>query len=260
MRDLNKLALRLRKAARVRLFLDYDGTLAGFAETPDKIIPDPGLADLLSRFVDHTRFRVAVISGRRLSHIEKLLPIPGLLLAGTYGIELRTPAGDRINRLELAAVRPTLEQIKPLWENLVSNGKGFYLEDKGWSLAIHARFAQDDDAQTLLESARTLAGDMIDPRVYHLRDGHKFLEVAPILANKGQAVRYIQKHYPWPGAELVFVGDDDKDEDAFAVINDLGGTSIVVATPPRSTAATHRLESPPAVRAWLTGLLADTEV
>ena len=82
---------RLAQAERLWLFLDYDGTLADFAPTPEHVNPDPELVDLIERLARHPRFRVAVVSGRRLSHVQKLVPVPGVLLAGTYGIELQTP-------------------------------------------------------------------------------------------------------------------------------------------------------------------------
>ena len=106
---------RLAQAGRVWLFLDYDGTLADFAPTPEHVQPDPAVVDLLSRFVDEPRIRMAVVSGRRLSHVRSLLPVPGVLLAGTYGIELQTPEGERIDRLAYETIRPALDALKPRW-------------------------------------------------------------------------------------------------------------------------------------------------
>ena len=103
---------RLAEAERLWLFLDYDGTLADFAPTPEHVVPDPAVADLISRLARHPCFRVAVVSGRRLSHIQKLVPVPGILLAGTYGIELQTPEGVCIDRLDYDCLRPALAALK----------------------------------------------------------------------------------------------------------------------------------------------------
>lgn len=84
--NLTSVNTQIAKANQVWLFLDYDGTLADFAPTPDHVEPNPEIALLLTRLNDHPRIRVTVISGRRLSHIQKLIPVPGILLAGTYGI------------------------------------------------------------------------------------------------------------------------------------------------------------------------------
>jgi len=238
------------------LFLDYDGTLAGFAPTPDVIISDPEVIDILTRLENHPQIQPAIISGRRLNHILSLLPVPGVLLAGTYGIELRTPDGKRVNRLDYTKIRPGLELLKPRWEQIISGQEGFYLEDKGWSLAIHARFADDQAAAEILSTARAAAVDGMDESLFRIMGKGKFLEVSPKLANKGAAIEYILERYPM-GEELpVYIGDDDKDEEAFAVVNQLSGISIVVSENERETHAVLRLPDPAGVREWLKDLLA----
>ncbi len=251
---------RLGQAERLWLFLDYDGTLAGFAPTPEYVNPDPELVSLIDRLARHPHFRVAVISGRRLSHVQKLVPVPGVLLAGTYGIELQTAEGDLIDRLDSDSVRPTLDALKPRWAQLITGRQGFFLEDKGWALALHARHAADDEAEHALAGARRLAEgalDRADPELYRLLGGHKFLEIGPRLAHKGLTVAYLLDTYPWPGAVPLYLGDDDKDEEAFGVIKARGGVAVVVAAGPRETEAELRLESPEAARHWLEMLLAE---
>jgi trehalose 6-phosphate phosphatase len=246
---------RLAQAERLWLFLDYDGTLADFAPTPDHIHPDPELVNLLTRLAAHARIRLTVISGRRLSHVEALAPVPGILLAGTYGIELRMPTGERINRVAYEDVRPALASIKPRWSQLIDGREGFFLEDKGWSLALHARFANDGEARRVLADARCVATEAAASDSFRVLGGHKFLEVGPTLAHKGKTVAYLLAAHPLPGAQLLYLGDDDKDEEAFGVIEVRGGVAIRVAPEPRETRADYRLESPQDVRRWLEILL-----
>ncbi|MEZ4769319.1 MAG: trehalose-phosphatase [Caldilineales bacterium] len=251
------LAERLAGAAALRLYLDYDGTLADFAPTPDDILPDPAIAGLLLRLAQLPRTEVAIISGRRLSHIEALVPVPGILLAGTYGIELRWPDGALSQRVELAAIRPVLDNLKPRWAALIDDRQGFYLEDKSWSMALHARFADDAAAGETLAGARRLADDALQgalPGQFRILGGHKFLEIGPAQANKGDTIRFLAERDPQPGALPVYIGDDDKDEEAFAVINALGGQSFVVAAADRPSLAACRFSSPAAVRQFLHAL------
>jgi trehalose-phosphatase len=245
----------LAQARRLWLFLDYDGTLADFAPTPEHVNPDPRLIGLLKRLARHPRIRMAVISGRRLSHVEALVPVPGIFLAGTYGIELRTPEGERITRAEYDAIRSTLDALKPHWEQVMADLEGFFLEDKGWALALHARFADEDEAEEVLTAARSVAAGTARSEPFRLLGGHKFLEIGPRLAHKGQTVDYLLNCYPWPEALPVYLGDDDKDEEAFDVIKTRGGIAILVASEPRNTKANCRLESPQAARHWLERLL-----
>ena len=246
----------LAQAERLWLFLDYDGTLADFAPTPEHVNPDPELIGLLTRLARHPRIRMALISGRRLSHVEALGPVSGVFLAGTYGIELRTSEGERISRVKHEAIRPMLDALKPRWVRLIADREGFFLEDKGWALALHARFADDDEAEEMLVAARRMATGAARSGPLRLLGGHKFLEIGPRLAHKGQTVDYLLDRYPWPEALPVYLGDDDKDEEAFGVIKALGGVAIVVAQEPRSTQADCRLESAQAARHWLERLLA----
>jgi trehalose-phosphatase len=242
---------RLVRAKRLWLFLDYDGTLADFAPTPEHVDLDLEVIDVLTRLAQRRDIRVAVVSGRQLGQIRLLLPVPGVLLAGTYGIELQTPGGRRIERVASGTIRPVLDDLKPRWERLIAGREGFFLEDKYWALALHARFADDDQANIVLEDARRMATDAASLGPFRLLGGHKFLEIGPRLSNKGQTVAYLLDHYPWPGALPVYLGDDDKDEEAFGVIKARGGVAILVAREPRNTQADCRLASPRAVRHWL---------
>jgi trehalose 6-phosphate phosphatase len=249
-----RLEQRLAAAERLWLFLDYDGTLADFAPTPEHVTPNPEVVELLTGLAAHPRLRVAVISGRRLSHIRSLLPVPGVLLAGTYGIELLTTQGERIERAAYPAIRRTLETLRPGWEALIAGRRGFYLEDKGWALALHARFADENETEEVLAAAQRAASEMAASGSWRLLGGHKFLEIAPREAHKGHTVAYLLDHYPWPGALPLYLGDDDKDEEAFGVVKVRGGIAILVASKPRETRADGRLETPQSVRRWLAEL------
>ena len=69
----------MRQAGHLWLFLDYDGTLADFAATPDEIIPDEELIALIDQLAKQPDIRVTILSGRRLAHIQSLLPVSGIL-------------------------------------------------------------------------------------------------------------------------------------------------------------------------------------
>ncbi|HLF28477.1 MAG TPA: trehalose-phosphatase [Anaerolineae bacterium] len=246
---------RLIQAERRWLFLDYDGTLDEFAPTPDHVLPNPEVIELVTRLSRCPHTRVVVLSGRRLGHVLSLLPVPGVLLAGAYGIELHLPDGERLARATYDAVRPALENLKPRWAQLIAGRQGFSLEDKIWALALHARFAEAREAEAVLSVARAAATEALSAGPFRLLGGHRFLEVGPKLAHKGETVRYIFERYPWPGALSVYVGDDDKDEEAFEVIKAHGGIPILAASEPRATHADCRLESPQRVREWLSVLV-----
>jgi len=245
------------ESERLWLFLDYDGTLVEFTRTPDILKPDPKLIELARRMAGKSRMRLAIVSGRRLKDIQILLPVEGIYIAGTYGIEVQTPQGERIQRDEYAQVRPYLERLKPHWEEILNGRKGFFLEDKGWSLAVHARFAPEKEATRVISTIQqTLDQDLISDE-YRLIKQRKFLEVSSAKAHKGKAVAFLLNSFPLPGAQLLYIGDDDNDSEAFETIHSYGGVAISVAQYfgyIRSTGGDYVLKSPKAVRKWLENL------
>jgi trehalose-phosphatase len=250
------MAAFVRQVPRLWLFLDYDGTLDDFAPTPADVLPNPEVIDLVTALVENRRFRVAVVSGRRLDQIMQLLPVPGLLLAGTYGLEMHTPDGRNWTRLAYDSVRPPLDSLKREWSDLLTNYPKFFLEDKGWSLAIHGRYADEEDAGIVLEAAHRLAEQKIPETEYRLLGGHKFLEVAPRVANKGDAVAFILEKFCWVDSVPIYFGDDDKDLEAFPAIKARGGYTCLVGHAEVEGKVDFSLPSPPAVREWLKRLAA----
>jgi trehalose 6-phosphate phosphatase len=251
---LSQISEQVLRADRLWLFLDYDGTLAEFAPTPDQVVPKPEVIDLLHLLSHLEQVQLAVISGRSLGHVQRLVPSFLLVLAGTYGIELQMPDGTIVHRAKYSAVRPALEQLKGRWQTLVAGQPGFFIEDKGWALALHARFAEEAVADQVLAAARSAALESITSDRFRLLTGSRFFEVAPALAQKSRTVEYLLERLAWPGALALYLGDDDKDEEAFEVIQARRGLSILIAAEPRATHAQARLSSPSAARRWLAEL------
>lgn len=246
------------RAEQLWLFLDYDGTLADFAATPDDIAPDPRIIGVLDRLARKPDLCVTVLSGRRLAHIRQLLPVQGIMLAGTYGIELLDEQGNMIHRVNLAEIRPLLKSIKPEWRELIHDRNGFFLEDKDWTLALHARFAEDEEAAEVLGKALEIATIKLPSRVFRILGGHKFLEVAPNIASKRETVAYLLRQYPGRQAHLLYIGDDDKDEEAFPLIQQHGGMAVKVLQPSQlaqDTTADYFFHSPGETLDWLEEIL-----
>ena len=254
----NEISALIRKAAKaktVRLFLDYDGTLASFAPTPDIILPDDKVITLIKQLVAAEGILPAVISGRRLAHIQKLLPIPGLLMGGTYGIEMQFPDGTEITTLPFKTVRPLLEKLLPRWQALTDHGKDFYLEDKGWSLAIHGRFADPQESHLLMAEAYAEAQELPPGDTFRIISGERFLEIAPKAASKKLTIMRIIETMTPDDALCISIGDDDKDEEAFAALPPKRGFAVRVSSEPVDSKAHYRLAGPDQVQKFLDDLL-----
>ena len=248
----------VQEAERLWVFLDYDGTLQDFTRTPDILKPDPKLIDLVRRLAAKNRLRVAIVTGRRLKDIQTLLPVDGIFIAGTYGIEVQTPDGERIQREDYSLVRPYLDQLKPHWEEVLDGRKGFFLEDKGWSLAVHARFAPEKEAIWVISTLQQSLDLNLITEEYRLIKHKRFLEVSSAKAHKGKTVSFLLNSFPLPGARLLYLGDDDNDSEAFETIHSFEGVAIAVEQYfgyVRSTGGDYVLKSPKAVRKWLENLV-----
>lgn len=251
----NKLAAQVARGPRTWLVLDYDGTLAEFAPTPDTLLPDEELIGIIQRLARHSgKVRLMILSGRRFSHIQTLLPVPGILLAGSYGIEYQSPEGKIDSLFDLQAERPALEKVKNAWAALIEDRRDFYLEDKGYTLALHGSRASDEDARAVISLANQAAAFVSDRTGLRVLGGYKFLEVAPTIADKGQSLITLLERFPWLDANILYFGDDDKDEKAFAVVRERGGVPVLVSAEPRESLAVYRLLNPGEVRRWLTTL------
>lgn len=239
---------------KVRLFMDYDGTLADFAPTPDVIQVDQELVKIFSFLVHHDKYLPVVLSGRSLQHLRSLLPIPGLMKAGLYGLEIELPDGSLYSRGEYTRVRPLMEKLLPRWQNLLDGQNGFFLEDKGWSLALHARFASREDAQRVLALAHAEIKKLEPGPEFAVEYRPRFLEIAPFEASKKRSVEFILERFTPAGALPVYIGDDLNDEEAFSAILEASGICVRVGQHSMPTRAQFSLETPAHVRQMLTVL------
>jgi len=250
--DYKKIEEALESNDQVVLFLDYDGTLADFTKHPDIIEPNSEVIELVEALIKCENITPAIISGRRLAHIQKLIPLENILLAGTYGLEIQLPGDKIFHPIDYSKIRPDLEKFKPQWQSLIDGKSSFFLEDKGWTLALHARYAEEKMADEILSAAKQLARKMVNPDMFQVKAGHKFLEVSPKQANKGHCVKYLMNIIPTQGKTLIYMGDDDKDEQAFEVVQSKGGFAIrVCSNVINNPIEDWRLENPKAARGWL---------
>ncbi len=227
------------------LFLDVDGTLLEFAETPEAAFADRELIGILERVAGALDGALALISGRPIVALDRLFAPLRLPSAGVHGLERRNALGvftdGPVDWLPMAAARHAIAALLHAHPALV-------VEDKGASLAVHWRRAPELEAevQELMSAIAAQAGPD-----FELLAGASVLELKPCVRDKGTAVEAFLREPPFAGRVPLFVGDDTTDADAFLAVERHGGWAIGVGTRP----STHlRLADPPAVRRWLARL------
>ena len=226
------------------LFLDLDGTLAPIMPRPEQVGPDARRAALLDALAKALSGRVAVVSGRALEDLDRILEgrvkavaaVHGLVRRGAHGVDRAQPHAD-------------LDHARDVLRDLARSDKGLLFEDKGLSVALHYRNVPSA-ADAVIEAAERLArsSELV------LQLGDMVAELRTPGQDKGKSVSAFLREAPFDGATPVFIGDDLTDEDGFAAAARLGGYGVLVG-PERPTQATYRLEDFSAVLDWLGGAI-----
>ncbi|WP_269713626.1 trehalose-phosphatase [Caulobacter sp. NIBR2454] len=232
--------------SRTALFLDLDGTLAHFEPKPTDVGPNLYRNDLLRRLSERLDGRLAVVSGRAMADLDRILEDCTPCLAGTHGLEIRH--GDETH---LAEPHPALSDAIEAFEAFARTQSGLLVEPKALGVALHYRLAPEtrDACVDLAERVSAAYG-------LTLQDGHLVVELRTPGATKGDAVSAFMARNPFLGATPVFVGDDLTDEDGFREAVEQGGYGVLVGEE-RPTRATFRLSGPDTVLRWLESSLGE---
>ena len=225
------------------LFLDLDGTLLEFAETPEGVEITERLRALLQRLDRVEHGAVAFVSGRTIARLDELLAPHRFAIAGVHGSQRRRPTGELAPAaIDSSALDPVRERLK----QFAAENEGILIEDKEISLAIHYR--QQPELGDAVEQLRASLSDEL-PSGWETLRGNHVLEIKPAGLDKGAAIRQFMSEAPFAGRTPVFIGDDVTDEAGFRAVNELGGVSVKVNSGP--THARWHLSDVDAVLAWL---------
>ena len=236
------------------VFLDYDGTL-----TP--IVEDHTMAflagEMRAAIADlATRCPVAIVSGRDLAMLRRLVALDTVYLAGSHGFEIAGPGGS-IDALEKGSeFLPELDAVEAALRTRLAGIEGHSVERKRFSVAVHYRQVAEADVdrvdsvveETIAEHPRLERG--YGKKVFELRPGIDW--------NKGRAVLWLLERLGLDGMDVVpiYVGDDLTDEDAFRALSGRGLTVVVRDGESRPTAAEYTVADVAEVKRFLEMLTA----
>jgi trehalose-phosphatase len=213
------------------IFLDFDGTLAPIARTPDKAILPRKAKELLKRLRDNPRLKLTIISGRSIEDIKNKIGLKGVIYSGNHGLEIE---GPKINFKHVvpSGYRMIIEHIKNNLEQKISPFDGAFVEDKGLSLSLHYRLVDKNKISALKTIFREETVSHLVRNKIKIKPGKMVLEVRPPVEwNKGKVVLWLlsrqlsalKKNDVLP----VYIGDDETDEDAFKALKNKGLTIFV---------------------------------
>src|ERR1700722_6042740 len=120
------------------LFLDIDGTLLDIAESPDTVIVPADLPKTLLAASQFLSGALALVSGRALDDVDRLMSPLRLPCAAEHGAVLRLPDGSSIRPSADHAVPAMLrDQLRAV----VRRWPGVRVEEKQFTIAVHFRLA-----------------------------------------------------------------------------------------------------------------------
>jgi len=216
--------------SNVLVGLDFDGTLAPIVDDPIRAQMAPSTRRLLTELA--LRYPCAVVSGRTRADLLPRLTGTGVnFVVGNHGLEQDPAVKGSVDRTsaEVRSGKPVpsgspdpdahanihINALVRGWltvlEKSLSDLDGVAIEDKGVSLSIHYRHAQDKQAARAVIRKAVARLDLM-----RVIGGKMVFNLVPLTApNKGQAIERILCSV---GSEsAVYVGDDETDEDVFAL-------------------------------------------
>ncbi|KXX68369.1 bifunctional alpha,alpha-trehalose-phosphate synthase (UDP-forming)/trehalose-phosphatase [Flammeovirga sp. SJP92] len=232
-------------ASKRIIFLDYDGTLKGFAADPQSVSPDQELKEIMASLTADPKNRVVIISGRDKETLENWFADFKVDIIAEHGIWLRR--GDQDFEMIDNLNSDWKSKISRMLDRYVDRTPGSFVEEKAFSIAWHYRKADADfgdlRANELVGNLNYLVSNM-NLQVMH---GNKVVEVKSQDVNKGKAaVKFLADDK----YDFVFAaGDDVTDEDTFLA---MPKKSYTIKVGIGASAARYNLKTVADVRQLLT--------
>lgn len=230
----------------VGLFLDVDGTLLDIAPRPEAVEVSTALLRDLAAAEAALAGAMALVSGRKITDLDRLFAPLRLAASGVHGAELRRRPDGPVTSLAQGRLGDNAWSVL---SQLLAEFPDSWAENKGVSFAVHYPYPGTDVA--CLENAlRALMGRIAEPgRPLRLIAGHAVFELQLRGFDKGRAIRRFMKQPPFLGRRPVFIGDDKIDQAGFRTALKLGGLAYTVGID--MPGVSGKFADPDAVRGWL---------
>ena len=241
-------------AKSIFLFLDFDGTLVEIAPRPSDVYLTHQRRQCLQDLLSTPGLSAAVVSGRPIEELKRLIQLDDLFYVGNHGLEWIAPRGRKNSCSIGKPVMDALQSLRDEFSHSIADLKGVFLEDKGTALALHFRLASEDTALNVKsEFVRAIHRQQKRGVALEILAGKEVVEAKPAAVNKGDATERLLERFD-PEAFPVYIGDDITDEMMFQRFHKRGLTILVVGTP-RPTAASFYLRNPNEVYEFLQRLV-----
>ena len=223
------------KAKKRLLFLDYDGTLAGFHVDPQKAGPDKELYQLLDTLNELENTELYLVSGRDKDTFAKWFLPKKYNMIVEHGVWI-SKNGEDFKMLENVK-NDWMEKIRPVLESFEDRTPGSFIEEKNYSLAWHYRKTDPDFGDLRANELNTVLTSLIANDDLSVLNGNKVMEIKSSNVNKGRATVRVLGEDDY---DFVFaIGDDWTDEFMF---QELPESAVTVKVGIQKTSAKYYIE------------------
>lgn len=216
----------LKRASHCVLFLDYDGTLVPICKEPPLARLSLDTKKVLKDLLKNPFISVGIISGRSLGEIRKMVGIRDLFYAGNHGFEIMFE--KRVwTHPDLENFASGLKKIIRAVRSRTRGIKGIIVENKKFTASIHYRNVTTPSPDAILAVITSILAPY--PETFTVCRGKKVFEIRPRIEwDKGKAIERLTELLAVRTKLMrIYIGDDQTDEDAFAVLGK-GDVSIRV--------------------------------
>ena len=200
------------------LILDFDGVLSPIVEDPTTSAMPDQVVMILSRLAPRLGL-LAVISGRPVAFLADRVPVAGVRLLGSYGME---QIRDGVRRMDPDAeewLGPVREASRALGDSLAA-WPGIRVEEKSVSVAVHWRQAPDHTAAA--SEVRRVTTRIAAETGLRLEPGKLVEELRPpVDVDKGSAISALIATEKL--STIAYAGDDLGDIPALDAVHDAEG-------------------------------------
>jgi trehalose 6-phosphate phosphatase len=202
---------------RPAVFLDYDGTLTPIVDRPEDALISESMRDAVRELAG--RCPVCVVSGRDRRVVQELMGVDDLIVAGSHGFDIWSPAGGEIQRKEGEEFASLLESVETRLREELGTTEGALIEPKKSSVAAHYRLVSEDERPRVGRVVEEILAE--HPGELKVTPGKMVYEVQPNVDwDKGKAVLYLLEALDLDRDDVVpmYLGDDITDEHAFEAL------------------------------------------
>ena len=218
--DGDELALHLA-GRRPAVFLDYDGTLTPIVDRPEEALISESMREAVRGLAK--RCPVCVVSGRDRRVVQELMGVDDLIVAGSHGFDIWSPAGGEIQREEGEEFGRLLEGVEARLREELGGIEGALVEPKKSSVAAHYRLVSENERPRVGRVVEEILAE--HPDELKVTPGKMVYEIQPNIDwDKGKAVLYLLEALRLNREDVVpiYLGDDITDENAFEALKDRG--------------------------------------